>query len=102
MTETTNDPNLLKTHVWLERQQHEMIPEEYQAHKKELSSQFGLVFQGEILKGPFIPLVSTLRQSCHSMFCETRRGQSFGAMFGASAAQRDPSKQFKNPIESPD
>ena len=44
MTETTNDPNLLKTLVCLERQQHDLIPEEYQPHKKKLSSQFGLVF----------------------------------------------------------
>ena len=44
MTETTNDPTLLKTLVCLERQQHEMIPEEYQTHKKKLSSRFGLVF----------------------------------------------------------
>ena len=44
MTETTNDPNLLKTLVCLERQQHDLIPEEYQLHKKKLSSRFGLVF----------------------------------------------------------
>ena len=44
MTETTNDPSLLKTLVCLERQQHELIPEEYLAHKKKLSSRFGLVF----------------------------------------------------------
>ena len=44
MTETTNDPTLLKTLVRLERQQHELIPEEYQMHKRKLSSRFGLVF----------------------------------------------------------
>ena len=44
MTETTNDPTLLKTLVCLERQQHELIPEKYQTHKKKLSSRFGLVF----------------------------------------------------------
>ena len=44
MTETTNYPNLLKTLVCLERQQHDLIPEEYQSHKKKLSSRFGLVF----------------------------------------------------------
>ena len=44
MTETTNDPTLLKTLVCLERQQHELIPEEYQTHRKKLSSRFGLVF----------------------------------------------------------
>ena len=32
MTETTNAPILLKTLVCLERQQHELIPEEYQPH----------------------------------------------------------------------
>ena len=44
MTETTNDPTLLKTLVSLERQQHELIPEEYQMHKRKRSSQFGLVY----------------------------------------------------------
>ena len=44
MNETTNDPSLLKTLVCLERQQHEMIPEEYQLHRRKLSSRFGLVF----------------------------------------------------------
>ena len=44
MTETTNDPILLKTLVCLERQQHELIPEEYQMHRRKLSSRFGLVF----------------------------------------------------------
>ena len=49
MTETTNDPNLLKTLVCLERQQHEMIPDEYQTHRRKLSSRFGLVFMGDII-----------------------------------------------------
>ena len=44
MTETTNDPNLLKTLVCLERQQHEMIPDEYQTHRRKLSSRSRLVF----------------------------------------------------------
>ena len=44
MTETTNDPTLLKTLVCLERQQHELIPDENQTHKRKLSSRFGLVF----------------------------------------------------------
>ena len=44
MSETTNDPVLLKTQVCLERQQHDQIPEEYLPHKKKLSSRFGLVF----------------------------------------------------------
>ena len=43
-TETTNDPILLKTFVCLERQQHFLIPDEYQPHKKKLSSRFGLFF----------------------------------------------------------
>ena len=43
MTETTNNPNLLKTLVCPKRQQHDLIPEEYQVHKKKLSIQFGLV-----------------------------------------------------------
>ena len=44
MSETTNDPVLLKTLVCLERQQHDQIPDEYLPHKKKLSSRFGLVF----------------------------------------------------------
>ena len=42
--ETTNDPKLLKTLVALERQQHDLIPEEYNGYKKRLSTRFGLVF----------------------------------------------------------
>ena len=34
MTETTNDPTLLKTLVCLERQPHNLIPDEYQPHQK--------------------------------------------------------------------
>ena len=44
MIETTKDPTLLKTLVCLERQQQGQIPDEYQPHKKKLSSRFGLVF----------------------------------------------------------
>ena len=44
LTETTNDTNLSKTLVCLERQQHEMIPEKYQTHRRKLSSRFSLVF----------------------------------------------------------
>ena len=44
MSETTNDPVLLKTLVCLERQQHDQIPDEYLPHKKKLSSRFGLAF----------------------------------------------------------
>ena len=44
MTETTNDPSLLKTLVCFERQQHANIPEEYSIYKKKLSSRYGLVF----------------------------------------------------------
>ena len=44
ITETTNDPTLLKILVCLERQQHELIPDEYQTQKRKLSSRFGLVF----------------------------------------------------------
>ena len=44
MTETPNDPNLPKTLVCLERQEHEMILDEYKTHRRKLSSRFGLVF----------------------------------------------------------
>ena len=42
MTETTNDPTILKSLVCLERQQRDLIPDEYQPHKKKLSSRLGL------------------------------------------------------------
>ena len=44
MTKTTKDSNLRKTLVCLERQQHDLIPEEYLAHKEKLSSWLDLVF----------------------------------------------------------
>ena len=44
MTETTNDPKLLKTLVCLERQQYDNIPDEYNLYKKKLSTRNGLVF----------------------------------------------------------
>ena len=44
MSETTNNPVLLKTLVCLERQQHDQIPGEYLPHNKKLSSRFNLVF----------------------------------------------------------
>ena len=44
MTETTNDPKLLKTLVCLERQQYDNIPDEYNLYKKKLSTCYGLVF----------------------------------------------------------
>ena len=44
MTETTNDPKLLKTLVCLERQQYDNIPDEYSLYKKKLSTRYGLVF----------------------------------------------------------
>ena len=44
MTETTNDPKLLKTLVCLERKQHDNIPEEYSQYKRKLSTRYGLVF----------------------------------------------------------
>ena len=65
MTETTNDPTLLKTLVSLERQQHELIPEEYQMHKRKLSSLFGLVFiEDKIIvpKNPRATIISLLHK----------------------------------------
>ena len=44
MTETTNDPKLLKTLVCLERKQYDNIPEEYNGYKRKLSTRYGLVF----------------------------------------------------------
>ena len=52
MTETTNDPNVMKTLVCLQRQQHELVPEEDQAHRKKLSSRFGFVFIEDKIIGP--------------------------------------------------
>ena len=44
MTETTNNPKLLKTLVCLERKQYDNIPEEYNQYKRNLSTRYGLVF----------------------------------------------------------
>ena len=44
MTETTNDPKLLKTLVCLERKQYDSIPEEYNQYKWKVSTRYGLVF----------------------------------------------------------
>ena len=44
MKETTNDENLIKTLVCIERNQHDQIPNEYNQMKKRLSTRFGLVF----------------------------------------------------------
>ena len=44
MTETINDPTLLKTLVCLERQQQGNIPEEYLPSRRKLSTKYGLVF----------------------------------------------------------
>ena len=52
MTETTNDASLLKTLVCLERQQHELIPEEYLSYRRKLSSRFGLVFMEDKIVVP--------------------------------------------------
>ena len=43
MTETTNDASLLKTLVCLERQQHELIPEEYLPVRRKLSMEDKIV-----------------------------------------------------------
>ena len=52
MTETTNDASLLKTLVCLERQQHELIPEEYLPVRRKLSSRFDLVFMEDKIVVP--------------------------------------------------
>ena len=44
MTETTNDPKLLKTLVCLERKQFDSVSEEYNQYKRKLSTRYGLVF----------------------------------------------------------
>ena len=44
MSETTNDPSLLRTLVCPKRQQYESITEEYTVYKKKLSTKYGLVF----------------------------------------------------------
>ena len=65
MTETTNDPNLSKTLVFLERQRHDLIPEEYLVHKKKLSSRFGLVFIEDKIflpKNPRTTIISLLHK----------------------------------------
>ena len=52
MTETTNDATLLKTLACLERQQHELIPEEYLSYRRKLSSRIGLVFMEDKIVVP--------------------------------------------------
>ena len=52
MTETTNDPKLLKTFVCLERKQYDNIPEEYNQYKRKLSTRYGLVFFEEKIVVP--------------------------------------------------
>ena len=52
MTETTNDPKLLKTLVCLERQQYDNIPDEYNLYKEKLSTSYGLVFFEDIIIVP--------------------------------------------------
>ena len=47
MTETTNDPTLPKTLVCLERQQHELIPEEYLTHKKKSQADSVILHRGQ-------------------------------------------------------
>ena len=42
--ENTNDASLVKFLVCLERQQHELIPEDYQTYRRKLSTRIGLVF----------------------------------------------------------
>ena len=44
ITETTIDDKLLKTLVALKRQQHSLLPEDYQYYRKKLSTRYGLVF----------------------------------------------------------
>ena len=44
MTESTNDPSLLKTLVCIERKQHENMPDEHSIYGKKLSTRYGLIF----------------------------------------------------------
>ena len=44
MTETTNDPSLLKTLVCIVRQQHNDMHDEHSLYEKKLSTRYGLVF----------------------------------------------------------
>ena len=43
-TETTNDGELLKTLVCLERRTLEQVPDDYKPYHKQLSTRFGVVF----------------------------------------------------------
>ena len=49
MTETTNDPKLLKTLVCLERHQYDNIPDEYSLYKKKLSTRYEILFGETII-----------------------------------------------------
>ena len=52
MTETTNDPKLLKTLVCLKRKQYDNTPEEYNQYKRKLSTKYGLVFFEKSMSPP--------------------------------------------------
>ena len=51
-TKTTNDENLLKTLVCLERRTLEQIPHEYKPYHKQLSTRFGVVFYDDRIMIP--------------------------------------------------
>ena len=55
MTETTNDPHILKTLVCLERQNQDNMPEENITYRKKLSRRYGLVFYKDSIIVPKKP-----------------------------------------------
>ena len=68
MTQTTNDPTLLKILVCLERQQHELIPEDYQTHRKKVIKQVrSSLYRGQRIIVPknLRATVISLLQKCH-------------------------------------
>ena len=69
LTETTNDPNLLKSLVCLVRQHHDLIPEGNQVHNKKFSSRFGLDFKEDKNIVPYLrtTIVSLLHKGHPAM-----------------------------------
>ena len=71
MTETTNDSELLKTPVCLERQQYENIPDEYSQCKRKLKIRTGILWREN--NRPLKPMNNryhpiTQRAPCHQQF----------------------------------
>ena len=75
--ETTNDENLNKTLVCLERRSYEQIPDEYKGHHKNLSARFGVVFYNDkiVIPKPLQKTVILLLHKGHPAINKMTRSQ---------------------------